>query len=240
MTNKTELIKRYIFLLAGLFASGLGVSFITKTGLGTSPITSIPYTLSLGFTPTVGMFTLVFNIFLIILQVILLRRNFQLQNLLQLPIIALFSFFIDLTTSLLGFMQPETYAMKVVSLIVGCLILGFGVFMEMVANVAMLPGEATVRAVSDVFSTDFGKTKIAFDSSMTVIAAILSFIMFKHLDGVREGTIVAAILVGFIARLFKKYIGYTPSAYKKILAQNTEHIAIEAKDSLYYSGLLSQ
>lgn len=207
MTNKTELIKRYIFLLAGLFASGLGVSFITKTGLGTSPITSIPYTLSLGFTPTVGMFTLVFNIFLIILQVILLRRNFQLQNLLQLPIIALFSFFIDLTMSLLGFMQPETYAMKVVSLIVGCLILGFGVFMEMVANVAMLPGEATVRAVSDVFSTDFGKTKIAFDSSMTVIAAILSFIMFRHLDGVREGTIVAAILVGFIARLFKKYIG---------------------------------
>ena len=207
MTDKTELIKRYIFLLAGLFVNGLSVSFITKAGLGTSPITSIPYTLSLGFTPTVGIFTLVFNIFLIILQVILLRRNFQLQNLLQLPIIALFSFFIDLTMSLLGFMQPETYAMKVVSLIVGCLILGFGVFMEMTANVAMLPGEATVRAVSDVFSTDFGKTKIAFDSSMTVIAAILSFIMFKHLDGVREGTIVAAILVGFIARLFKKYIG---------------------------------
>lgn len=207
MTDKTELIKRYIFLLVGLFVNGLGVSFITKAGLGTSPITSIPYTLSLGFTPTVGMFTLVFNIFLVILQVILLRRNFQLQNLLQLPIIALFSFFIDLTMSLLGFMQPETYAMKVVSLIVGCLILGFGVFMEMVANVAMLPGEAIVRAVSDVFSTDFGKTKIAFDSSMTIIAAILSFIMFKHLDGVREGTIVAAILVGFIARLFKKYIG---------------------------------
>ncbi len=207
MTDKTELIKRYIFLLAGLFVNGLGVSFITKAGLGTSPITSIPYTLSLGFTPTVGMFTLVFNFFLIVLQVILLRRNFQLQNLLQLPIIALFSFFIDLTMSLLGFMQPETYAMKVVSLVVGCLILGFGVFMEMIANVAMLPGEATVRAVSDVFSTDFGKTKIAFDSSMTVIAAILSFIMFKHLDGVREGTIVAAILVGFVARLFKKYIG---------------------------------
>lgn len=207
MTDKTELIKRYIFLLAGLFVNGLGVSFITKAGLGTSPITSIPYTLSLGFTPTVGMFTFVFNIFLIILQLILLRRNFQLQNLLQLPIIALFSFFIDLTMSLLGFIQPGTYVLKVISLVIGCLILGFGVFMEMVANVAMLPGEATVRAVSDVFSTDFGKTKIAFDSSMTVIAAILSFIMFKHLDGVREGTIVAAILVGFIARLFKKYIG---------------------------------
>ena len=97
--------------------------------------------------------------------------------------------------SLLGFIQPETYAMKVVSLVIGCLILGFGVFMEMVANVAMLPGEATVRAVSDVFSTDFGKTKIAFDSSMTVIAAIMSFIMFKHLGpegGDKGGNLVVA------------------------------------------------
>ncbi len=56
-------------------------------------------------------------------------------------------------------------------------------------------------------STDFGKTKIAFDSSMTIIAAILSFIMFKHLDGVREGTIVAAILVGIYRKTFQKYIG---------------------------------
>ena len=127
--------------------------------------------------------------------------------------------------SLLGFMQPETYAMKVVSLIVGCLILGFGVFMEMVANVAMLPGEATVRAVSDVFSTDFGKTKIAFDSSMTVIAAILSFIMFRHLDGVREGTIVPAILVGFIARLFKKiYRRNRKNTYFLILVLTLEDI----------------
>ena len=68
MTDKTELIKRYIFLLVGPFVNGLGVSFIAKAGLGTSPITSIPYTLSLSFTPTVGMFTLVFNIFLVILQ----------------------------------------------------------------------------------------------------------------------------------------------------------------------------
>ena len=106
MTNKTELIKRYIFLLVGLFVNGLGVSFITKAGLGTSPITSIPYTLSLGFTPTVGMFTLVFNLLLVLPQEMLLGRNSQLKNLLQLPIIALSSFFNDLTMSLLGCIRP--------------------------------------------------------------------------------------------------------------------------------------
>lgn len=208
MTKKYELIKRYIFLLVGLFINGLGVSFITKAGLGTSPITSIPYTLSIGFKPTVGMFTLFFNILLILLQIILLRRNFKLENLLQLPIIALFSFFIDLTMIMLEFLQPQTYILKILFLIIGCGILGFGVFMEMVANVAMLPGEATVRAVSDVFNTDFGKTKIAFDSSMTIVAALMSVVMYHTISGVREGTIVAAILVGFIARLLKKKIGF--------------------------------
>ena len=47
-----------------------------------------------------------------------------------------------------------------------------------------------------------GVTKICFDVSMTVIAGVLSFVFAGKLDGVREGTVIAALLVGFIARLF--------------------------------------
>lgn len=205
--KKEEVLRRYIFLFIALFVSGLGVSFITKAGLGTSPITSIPYTLSLGFAPTVGMFTFAFNAFLMVIQVVLLREDFKAADLLQLPVVLVFSFFIDLTMAMLSAMNPQMYAMKMLSLVIGCGILGFGVFMEMVADVVMLPGEATVRAVTKVFGTDFGKTKIVLDTSMTIIAVVISFIMFKNLQGVREGTVIAAFLVGFIARLLKKTIG---------------------------------
>lgn len=43
---------------------------------------------------------------------------------------------------------------------------------------------------------------------MTVIAGILSFIFWGKLNGVREGTIIAALLVGFIARLFGKHLEF--------------------------------
>lgn len=205
--SKIELLKRYIFFFLGLFINSFGISFITKASLGTSPISSVPYTLSLAFTPTLGMFTLYMSIVLIIIQLILLRKNFPKQYWLQLPISFLFSGFIDLTMYLLNALAPETYIVKFLCLLLGCAILGFGVFMEIVADVVMLPGECFVNAISKTFHTDFGKTKVAFDSSMAISAAIMSLILFRELAGVREGTIIAAVLVGMIARFLKRKIG---------------------------------
>ena len=205
--GRSQLLKRYAFLFLGLFVNGLGVSLITKAGLGTSPITSIPYTLSLGFEPTIGQFTFVFNILLLLIQLALLRRDFNPADFLQIPVIFIFSVFIDLTMALLSFVNPVSYIAKLVSLLIGCLILGFGVFMEMVANVVMLPGEATVRAISKVTHSDFGRNKIIFDTTMTVCAAVIALFLFHSIKGVREGTIIAALLVGFVAKLLKKYCG---------------------------------
>ena len=66
----------------------------------------------------------------------------------------------------------------------------------------MLPGESFVRAIAQTWNTNFGTTKIIFDSSMVIIAGVLSFVILGRLNGLREGTVIAALLVGFIARLF--------------------------------------
>ena len=203
-----EKIKRYIIFLIGLFINSLGVSLITKANLGTSPISSIPYVLSLNFPFTLGQFTIVFSLLLILLQVIILRRNFKLEHLLQIPISILFGYFIDLTMVMLFFVNPQNYISCIIYLLIGCLILGFGVYTEVLANVAMLPGESFVRAVSSTWKTEFGSTKVGFDVSLTVIAAALSFLFAHRLDGVREGTIIAALLVGFIARLFGRKLSF--------------------------------
>lgn len=205
--TRREWCKRYLFFLAGLFINSFGVSFITKAALGTSPISSVPYTLSLGFSPTLGMFTLYMSIVLILIQMILLRKDFPCQYLLQIPVSFLFSWFIDMTMELLGFLSPAAYPAKVICLLLGCAILGFGVFMEMAAGVVMLPGECFVNAISRTFHTDFGRTKVAFDTSITVAAAIIGIVLYRELAGVREGTIVAAVLVGMIARRLNCTIG---------------------------------
>lgn len=205
-----EKAKRYLVFLVGLFINALGVSLITLADLGTSPISSIPYVLSLNFPMTLGEFTIIFSMVLIVLQLIILRKNFKPEHILQIPISVLFGYFIDMTMEMMYFVDPQTYPGKLVALLIGCVILGFGVYLEVAANVAMLPGESFVRAVSSTWKTEFGTTKVAFDVSLTVIAAALSFLLAFQLDGVREGTIIAALLVGFIARAFGRMISMIP------------------------------
>ncbi len=211
--------KRYLIFLVGLFINALGVSLVTKANLGTSPISSIPYVLSLNFPLTLGNFTIIFSILLILLQILMLRKNFKIENILQIPVSIAFGYFIDLTMYLLVWLDPQHYAIKLLALLAGCIVLGFGVYMEVLADVVMLPGESFVRAIVQTWRTNFGTTKIVFDSSMTVIAGALSFLFFGKLNGVREGTIIAALLVGFIARLFGKHLEFVkphlfPEEYK--------------------------
>ena len=191
----------------GLFINSLGVSLITKADLGTSPISSIPYVLSLNLPLSLGGFTVLFSLLLILMQLVILGRQFRLEHLLQIPVSFAFGYFIDLCMALLTFVRPQAYGGKVCYLLLGCVVLGAGVFLEVIADVVMLPGESFVRAIVSRWGTEFGVTKVAFDVSMTVGAALLSIAFRGTLSGVGEGTVAAAVLVGFIARLMGRKLG---------------------------------
>lgn len=206
--SKKELFKRYVFFIVGLFVNAFGVSFITKSQLGTSPISSVPYTLSKGLPLTMGGFTFLLNMILIIGQVAFLRKDFQKIQFIQIPVSVAFGYFIDLTMSLLSFLHPTTYIFKITFLIIGCAILALGISMEVIANVVMLSGEAFVKAISSKLDKEFGSIKICFDVTLVIAASIISFAMFRKLVGVREGTIIAALIVGLIAKFFNKILGF--------------------------------
>ena len=235
-----EKLKRYLIFLVGLFVNSLGVSLITKANLGTSPISSIPYVLSLNFPFTLGNFTIFFSIFLIVLQLIILRKNFKLEHILQIPVSIIFGYFIDLTMILFFWVNPEAYIMKIVYLLMGCLILGVGVYMEVLADVVMLPGESFVRAIVLTWKTNFGTTKICFDVSMSVIAAVLSFVFAGKLAGVREGTVIAALLVGFIARLIAKKLAFLKDMiFPESVSAENENEAKEQTAGIYGKNVIA-
>lgn len=223
--KKKNLVRRYIVFLFGLFINSLGVAFVTKASLGTSPISSIPYVLSLKFTPTLGVFTIYFSLFLILLQIIILGKKFNKIDLLQIPVSILFGYFIDISMFLLTWVNSDIYVVKVLYLLIGCVILSFGVYLEVIADVLMLPGESFVRSLTIRFGVDFGITKVCFDASMTVTAGIISFILFNTINGVREGTIVAALIVGLIAKFFGKHLAFLTKLLipQSATAETTEH-----------------
>lgn len=205
---KHEIVKRYCVFLVGLLLNAFGVAFITKASLGTTPIASIPYTLSLIIPRlSIGNFTIIVSIILILLQVIILRERAKVADIiLQIPISFLFGYLIDYSMGILHLFDPELYFVKFLSLLLGCLIIAFGAYFEVVADVTMLPADGFSRAIAKVTNKEFGTIKLITDSSQAVIAMFLGLIFLHKMAGVREGTIIGALLIGNMIKVIGKLL----------------------------------
>lgn len=192
-----------------MFIISLGASLSIKANLGTSPLICIPYVCSLISNLSVGTTSFLFSILLILIQVILLKGGFEKRQYLQLVIGTIFSVFIDFTLFLVDFLNPTDYFSQLALLIVSCVVMAFGVLLEIKTEVVYIPGDGFIVAISKVLKKEFGKVKPYCDVSFVVVATILSVVFLGYLAGVREGTVISAVIIGPIVRVFKKYLdGY--------------------------------
>lgn len=237
--------RRYLLFVASLFINAFGIAFITKALLGTSPITSVTYVLSL-FTPfTMGIWTILLNLLFVVLEPFLMTRRELREDLrmylLQIPIAFCFGLFIDFSMFMLFWLEPSAYVMKVTVLLVGCVILALGIALEVKANAAMMAGEYFVKTITRRFHGEFGYVKLGFDITLLTIACILSLVFLSDIQGVREGTVVSALLVGPIVhfvspayRIFDRWINSTSQQTDTPSAQHTNTIITIARE--YGSG----
>ena len=203
-------VSRYLWFVLGVLVNSFGVALITQAALGTSPISSIPYVLSLRFPITLGEFTFILNLVYILGQIVLLRRVFQPIQLLQIAVNVIFSAFIDVSMNLLSWLQPDHIVVKLIALILGCAILGVGISIEVAPNVLVVPGEGIVRAMTQVSGKRFGSVKVFFDCTLVAIALILSFLFFHGLNGLGLGTVISALIIGRFVNLYNRYLPLIP------------------------------
>lgn len=202
-----EYIKRYIFLVVGLAIMSFGVAFSINAELGTSPVSSIPYVTSEISGLSVGTTTIIVNTIIVLLQIVVLRRRFKLIRLLQIPVCVVFGLLIDVAGLCIEAVVPDNYFMQWVLCVCGIVLVAVGVAFEMSAGVLTLAGEGLVQALCTVLpKVKFGYMKVMVDVSFVVIAVALSFIFLHELQGVREGTVAAAIFVGLIAKFLNRFI----------------------------------
>ena len=199
--------KRYLLLLAGLSIMAFRVAFTIKASLGTSPISSVPYVVSLFAPLTVGTATIVMHCVFILLQILILRRNYHPIQLMQLPVAVFFGYLTDFGVWAVRGIHCSTYWQQWIVCLIGILLVAAGVSLEVKAGVVVLAGEGVVLAICKVLpKIKFGYMKVGFDETLVVIACILSFTFTGHLQGVREGTVAAALLVGLIAKQIGKLL----------------------------------
>lgn len=206
--SKKEIAKRYTLFIIGLFFSALGVAFTKHGELGVSPISSVANVLSFKFDFfTIGTWLIIWNCVLIVGQIIILRKSFKLIQLLQVPLSFLFGWFTDLGMLIVSFIPAEIYFVRLVMVIIGIIVLGFGISLAVIANVIMNSGEAFVKAVADVTHRQFGNIKIIFDVCNVTLAVILSLLLFDfQLIGIREGTVISAFLTGVAVKFFNRIL----------------------------------
>jgi uncharacterized membrane protein YczE len=197
---KIEYFKRYLFLGMGLFVMSSGVAFSIKANLGTSPISSVPYVISLIAPITVGQATIAMHCVFILLQVLILRKRYRLIQLLQLPVAFAFGFMTDLTVWLLRGVTCSSYPMQWLLCAAGIALVASGVSMEVAANVVTLAGEGLVLAICEVVPVKFGDMKMCFDIILVGTAVLIGIFAKGALLGVREGTVAAAVLVGLLSK----------------------------------------
>ena len=198
-------INRYIIYLISLFIISLGASLSIKANLGTSPLICLPYVCSLITNLSVGIVIFLFTILFIVIQIALLGKGFEKRQYLQLVIGFIFSFFVDFSLMIVNFINPIGYINQFLLLLFSCLVVAFGVLLEIQTEVVYLPADGVIVAISKVLKKDFPKVKPFVDTSMVIIAAILSIVFLGYLAGVRECTIISALIIGPIVKILKKY-----------------------------------
>lgn len=199
-----ETVRRYLLLLISLIVSAFGVA-VTKYGeLGVSPISSVANVLSYRFLfLSMGSWLILWNFVLIAGEIVILRRDFKLIQLLQIPMSFIFGYFTDLGLWCISALPTHQYWMRLTYVIAGIVILGFGISLSVTANVVMNAGEAFVKAVADKLGKNFGNVKIGFDSSCVLLSLLLSVLFFDgKIVGTREGTLLAAVCTGLTVKGF--------------------------------------
>ena len=206
LSNPLKLILRVLLLIVGLFFLALGVALSTKSGLGVSPSASVAFVLSEIFPLSMGAFTTLLNLLYILIQLVILRKDFHPTRLLQLAVVFLFGYFTDFTLHLVSGLAVNFYPFRLFLCVLSCAVMGFGVFLEVRANIIVMASEGALSVIASKTGKEFGTIKIINDCLLIILTILLSFIAFHRIDAVREGTVIAAFLVGLFTQLYNRHI----------------------------------
>ena len=200
-----HICRRILVFAMGLLVISLSIGFITKASLGTPPISSIPYSLSLIFPSlTLGNFTIIYSLLLVLLQLVILGKEADKVSLgLQVIISFVFGYFIDFGLMILRDFSPEIYWERIACVLIGCFGLAFGVYLQIVADFTMVPGDGFAYALSvRIKRKPYRVVRVCSDVTMIVIAALIGMVAMGTPGGVCEGTVICALLIGTIAGVY--------------------------------------
>ena len=198
-------VKRLFNYLFGLFLITLGVAFSIKSNLGSTPVASVPYALNLIFSIELGVSTVIFHIILVIIELLLLKKDFKMKHFLQIPAGIVFGAFTTFSLALIGFIPtaPDFITALLMS-VLSIFLIALGLFFYVPSNMIPLSVEGVTPAIAIVTGNLFSKTKVYFDISVVLTSLILSYLFLGNFGSVGIGTILSALFIGTTVKCIHK------------------------------------
>lgn len=205
-STPVQWVIRVLLYVLGLFLMAFGVAIAANSNLGISPVNSLPYVVSAVVSRDPGTcVTLIFCSY-ILLQIIILRREFKLINLLQIVFSTIFGYFVNFTKAIVGDFAIPTYAGQLLMLAVSIVFIAVGVVLYIEVEMVPMPMEGLSLAIAGRVGIPFHNMKIIIDCLVVAAGVALSFLCLHELVYIREGTVITAIVTGKVMALVKKPI----------------------------------
>jgi len=195
---------RVLLYILGLFFLALGVAFSVNSNLGVSPVNSLPYVVSQVSGAALSTCVIIVFCFYIVLQIVILRRDFHPINLCQIIFSTIFGYFVDFAKWVVGDFALPTYFGQLVLLAISIVFVALGVVLYIEVDLVPMPMEGLSMTISKKLNIPFPTMKIIVDCTVVVAGIVISFVFLHSLVGIREGTVITAIVVGKVVGLFKK------------------------------------
>lgn len=189
-----NILFRYTVATIGLFLVAVGVALSILSNLGTSSLSAPAYVVAGTWGLTVGNWTILINTAYILIQLLVLRRNFKLKYLMQIPASLCFGYLIDFALWCFGWIVPTTFTSRILLSIAACAVTAVGVSIEVIAQAWMLSAEMTVYAISKTILKPFGPIKVVMDCCLVVISMLISYLMFANPFGKGDFDILGILL----------------------------------------------
>lgn len=202
--TKNSLAARLLLYVAGLCVLALGIALSVKAGLGVSAVSSLPYVLALATGRDLGGWVTTAYFLFILLQWAIKGKEFRLIDLTQILFSTLFGFLVNMAERLCAPLVPAGYLAQLTLLLASIVLIALGVTAYMMAQLVPMPAEGLADTLADKLNKPFGPTKRALDSMIVITSVILSLVFLGRIAGVREGTVLSALLVGTLTVPFRK------------------------------------
>lgn len=213
---KEKKVSRIILYLVFLTLTGFGAALTIKMSVGNGAWDALAKSISNISGVKVGTMGMILNSSCVLVQILIERKNFNLNKLLQVPASIANGYIINFFYyKVLGNVIIDNYLMRLAIFIMGMIVLSFAVSGIMITDVIVFPLESLCNVISDKTGKLFHKIRQNVDIVSIVVTFLLIFLT-KTEYTLREGTIISMLIFGPLMGVFMPLIKNTFTKYELI------------------------